>query len=55
VRYIIKYTSASRRGGVMRKVRVTLVDLGWGGPLRITDAAGKAITARVSADASYTP
>jgi VWFA-related protein len=56
VRYVIKYTSGlAGSGGVMRKVRVTLVDPRTGGPLRITNAAGKAITARVSADASYTP
>jgi Ca-activated chloride channel family protein len=56
VRYVIKYTSGlAGGGGIMRKVRVTLVDPRTGGPPRITDAAGKAITARVSADASYTP
>jgi hypothetical protein len=39
----------------MRRVRVSLIDPRTGGPLQVTDAAGKAITAQVSADASYTP
>ena len=56
VRYVIKYTSSDAHSGTsMRRVRVALVDPRTKGPLRITDAAGKAITARVSADASYTP
>ena len=56
VRYVITYTSSGgHSGGSMRRVRVALVDPRTGGPLRVTDAAGKAITARVSADASYTP
>src|SRR3984893_5692051 len=56
VRYVITYTSSGGHGGgSMRRVRVALVDPRTGGPLRVTDAAGKAITARVSADASYTP
>src|SRR6202047_4767540 len=54
--YVITYTSSGgHRGGSMRRVRVALVAPRTGGPLRVTDAAGKAITARVSADASYTP
>jgi hypothetical protein len=56
VRYVITYTSSgAHRGSSMRRVRVALVDARTGGPLRMTDAAGKAITARVSADAGYTP
>ena len=56
VRYVITYTSSGgHSGGSMRRVRVALVDPRTGGPLRVTDAAGKAIAARVSADASYTP
>jgi VWFA-related protein len=56
VRYVITYTSSgAHSGGSMRRVRVALVDPRTAGPLRVTDAAGKAITARVSADASYTP
>jgi VWFA-related protein len=56
VRYVIKYTSSGTRSGTSsRRVRVVLVDPRTGGPLRMTDAAGKVITARVSADASYTP
>ena len=56
VRYVITYTSSGAHSGAsMRRVRVALVDPRTAGPLRVTDAAGKAITARVSADASYTP
>jgi Ca-activated chloride channel family protein len=55
VRYVIKYTSSATHGGSPRQVRVVLVDPRTGGPLRIIDAAGKAITARISAGASYTP
>jgi VWFA-related protein len=56
VRYVIKYTSSgTRSGNSSRQVRVVLVDPRTGGPLRITDAAAKVITARVSAAASYTP
>jgi VWFA-related protein len=55
VRYVITYTSSgAHSGGSMRRVRVALLDPRTAGPLRVTDAAGKAITARVSADASYT-
>src|SRR6202035_5027723 len=47
VRYVITYTSSGgHSGGSMRRVRVALVDPRTGGPLRVTDAAGKAITAR---------
>jgi Ca-activated chloride channel homolog len=54
VRYIIKYTPAGAHSrGSSHRVRVALVDPRTGGPVRITDAAGKAITARVSAEATY--
>jgi len=56
VRYVIKYTSSGTRSGTSsRRVRVVLIDPRTGGPLRVPDAGGKVITARVSADASYTP
>jgi hypothetical protein len=55
VRYAITYTAASDGpSGSSRTVRVALVDPRTGGPLRISDAAGKAIVARVSGEASYT-
>ena len=56
VRYVIGYSASGTHGNsAMRRVRASLIDPCTGGPLRITDAAGKAITAQVSADASYTP
>ena len=56
VRYVIRYPASGTHGNsAMRRVRVSLIDPRTGGPLRVTDAAGKAITAQVSADASYTP
>jgi VWFA-related protein len=55
VRYVISYSAPNRESsGSTRKVRVALVDAQSGGPLRIVDATGKAITARVSTEASYT-
>jgi hypothetical protein len=56
VRFVITYTSSAAHGGNSpRQVRVLLVDPRTGGPLRITDTAGKAISARISAGANYTP
>jgi Ca-activated chloride channel family protein len=54
VRYVITYTAPDAAGnGSVRRVRVALVDPRSGGPIRIVDAAGKAITARISTEASY--
>jgi hypothetical protein len=56
LRYVIRDSASGTHGNsAMRRVRVSLIDPRTGGPLRVTDAAGKAITAPVSADASYTP
>ena len=55
VRYVIKYTASARGGGSARRVQVALVDPRTGGPLKISDGEGGAITARVSAAGSYTP
>jgi hypothetical protein len=55
VRYVIKYTASAHGGGSARQVRVALVDPRTGGPLKISDGEGGAITARVSAAGSYTP
>jgi VWFA-related protein len=57
VRYVITYVSSNRaNAGGARTVRVALVDPTTGAPpLRIVDATGKVITAKVIAQASYTP
>jgi VWFA-related protein len=55
VRYVITYAApAGGMAGSKHTVRVALVDGSGSGPLRIVDAAGKAITARLSTEASYT-
>jgi hypothetical protein len=56
VRCVITYVSSTPATiGAARTVRVALVDPKNGGPLRIVDATGKAITGRVIVQASYTP
>jgi len=56
VRYVITYVSSnSASSGAARTVKVALVDPKTGAPLRIVDATGKAITARVIVQDSYTP
>jgi Ca-activated chloride channel homolog len=56
LRYVIRYFASATHGiSTMRRVRVSLIDPRTRGPLRVTDAAGKAVTTQVSADASYTP
>jgi VWFA-related protein len=56
VRYLIQYTSSNPAGaGPARTVSIALVDSHTGGPLRIVGAAGKAITAKVNLQGSYTP
>jgi hypothetical protein len=55
VRYVIKYTSsAPPNTDAARTVRIALVDPA-GAPLRITDASGKVITARVNLQGTYRP
>jgi hypothetical protein len=56
VRYVITYVSSNpASSGSARSVRVELVNSSTGAPLRIVDAAGKAITARVSVQGQYAP
>jgi VWFA-related protein len=56
VRYVITYQSSNRGNpGTPRTVRVELVDTGTGNPLRIVDAKGSTVRAKVIAEASYTP
>jgi Ca-activated chloride channel family protein len=56
VRYVITYVSSNPADtGDPRSVRVELVDAKTGAPLRIVDATGKVIKARVIAQGSYTP
>jgi hypothetical protein len=56
VRYVITYVpSPPAAAATPRKVEVTLVNPSTGAPLRITDASGRRVTARVLAEASYTP
>jgi Ca-activated chloride channel homolog len=56
VRYVIKYVSSNPGAtGHVRTVKVTLVDPLTGGPLRIVDSAGKAVTAKINLQGSYTP
>jgi len=56
VRYVIAYVSSnSSTTGVARMVEVRLVDPATGEPLRIVDANGRRVVARVLAQASYTP
>jgi VWFA-related protein len=56
IRYVITYVSSNPANtGAARAVKVTLVNLKTGAPLRIVDATGKVITARVVVQASYTP
>ena len=56
VRYVITYVS-SNQGATdhMRSVQVRLVNPTTGGPLRLVDAKGRRVTARVLAQASYSP
>ena len=56
VRYVIAYVSSnSSTTEVARMVQVRLVDPATGEPLRIVDANGRRVVARVLAQASYTP
>jgi hypothetical protein len=41
--------------GPPRNIRVELIDPATGGPLKIHDASGKVVAARVYLQASYTP
>jgi VWFA-related protein len=54
-RYVIAYESPNPAGGRARTVRVEVVDPATGAPLRIVDANGSPIAARISAQAAYTP
>ena len=56
-RYVITYQSSNRNSppGTPRTVRVELVEAGTTNALRITDAKGQSIRARVIAETSYTP
>jgi hypothetical protein len=56
VRYVITYrSSADPRSVARRTVRVELVDSRTGGPLRIIDADGRPVRARISISGSYVP
>jgi VWFA-related protein len=56
VRYVIAYVSSNpARSGPPRQIRVELVDPGTGGPLKIRDANGKPVSARVVVHESYSP
>jgi VWFA-related protein len=56
VRYVIKYVSSNTATiGPPRNIRVELIDPATGGPLKIHDASGKVVAARVYLQASYTP
>ena len=47
VRYVLTYGSSTSDGSA-KDIRVELVDPRTGAPLRVTDASGKAVTARVT-------
>jgi hypothetical protein len=55
VRYVIAYASSNSPTTGARMVQVRLVDPATGEPLRIVDANGRRVVARVLAQASYTP
>jgi len=56
VRYVITYVSSTPSGGAApRTVKVKLADPKTDMPLRVTDASGLRVAARVIAQASYTP
>ena len=55
VRYVIAYVSSNSPTTGARMVQVRLVDPATGEPLRIVDANGRRVVARVLAQASYTP
>ncbi|MGC1598040.1 MAG: VWA domain-containing protein [Candidatus Acidiferrales bacterium] len=56
VRYVIKYVSSNTATvGPPRNIRVELIDPNTGGPLKIHDANGKIVAAKVYLQASYTP
>lgn len=56
VRYVITYMSSNMAAsGPPRQIRVELIDSRTGEPLKIRDSNGKAITARVFVQESYSP
>jgi VWFA-related protein len=56
IRYVITYVSSNpSQGGPPRNIRVELVDPKTGQPLKIRDAAGKVVSARVFVQQTYTP
>ena len=56
VRYVIKYVSSNTATvGPPRNIHVELIDPNTGGPLKIHDANGKIVAAKVYLQASYTP
>lgn len=56
IEFLITYKSVKPSGGgPARNVSVALIDPRAGGPLRVTDRAGRAVTARISAEVSYDP
>ena len=55
VRYVIAYVSSNSPTTGARMVQVRLVDPATSEPLRIVDASGRRVVARVLAQASYTP
>jgi Ca-activated chloride channel homolog len=56
VRYVIRYVSSNTSTiGPPRNIRVELIDPATGGPLKIHDANGKIVAAKVYLQASYTP
>lgn len=57
VRYVLTYVPSQPRttAAAPRTVEVRLVDARTGEPLRIVDASGRRVTARVIATATYTP
>ena len=56
VRYVITYVSSNPATvGPPREIRVELIDPKTGGPLKIHDATGKVVAARVYVQATYTP
>jgi VWFA-related protein len=56
VRYVITYTSSNTATiGPPRNIHVELIDPATGGPLKIHDASGKVVAAKVYLQATYTP
>ncbi|HEY1469548.1 MAG TPA: VWA domain-containing protein [Candidatus Acidoferrum sp.] len=56
IRYVITYVSSNpSTGGPPRNIRVELVDPKTGRPLKIHDANGKVVSARVFVQQTYTP